>query len=271
MGKQIQHVYRNRESNLIYVKLCVILAFAFSHVTFVVLSGFLTSDACDDHTISSDSSLGMEFISTKILHAKYSTELPCVAIPTLLLMNVTVMIIQHHVTLTVLRKFDNYLSDIFCYMSVLGWVVVVLFDSQRVSEHPSQGHIHIVGVAMLTVGDAMLHAFTILASQMNSKGPSTEQFYSVIELVYLVCLITFMILFAIHSPGAIQVEYAVLVLFFILSCMNLTVLYYENQYVHPSSDLECNYMHTLIGPVVVFFLFTLVFITQFAHSYATTT
>ena len=75
-----------------------------------------------------------------------------------------------------LEKCDNSLTDLFCYTAVLGFVVMVVFDSQQVSIRKHQAHVHIVGVALVTVGDAMLHAFvafTILSSTLNvnETGP----------------------------------------------------------------------------------------------------
>lgn len=242
------------------------------HVGFVILSLLLINDVCHNDTIVAESSMGMQFISTKILHAKYSTDAICVVIPALLLIVVTVMIIQHHFTLTVLRQCDHFLSDIFCYIAVLGWMVVVLFDSQPMSGHPHQGHIHITGVVLLTIGDAMLHAFTIVSSQQNSTD-EIEHFYSISELVYLLFLIAFMFLFTIHHPGAIPVEYGVLVCFFILSGINLFILSIaidNTDYATETKHIQLNafkYVFTLTGPIVIFFLITFGFIVELAKNY----
>lgn len=261
---------------LIITNQTLVRLFTCAHVTFVLLAiPLLTTETCNDHSISSESSLGLQYISTRLLYAKFSDRLYCVLLPVMLMINVTVLVIQHHFTIVVLRECDYLLIDVLCYIAVLGWIVVLLFDSQPVSGHLHQGHIHIVGVAMIALGDAMLHAFVIMSIHIE-RLVQPRNGYVALQVAYTMCLTVFMILFAMHEPGAIQIEYAVLFMFLLLSCTNLYVLHYyvENPFSCAVSDIpdprERRYIESAIGPMVVFLLITLVFMSQYAYGFDAT-
>lgn len=249
--------------------------FLLAHATLMGIAlPLLIRDDCNDHTIDSVESLGLQFISTKILDAKFSEDMSCVILPSLLIVNVTVLLIQHHVTITVIGECDHILSDMFCYIGVLGFAVVVLFDSQQVSTVRShQEHVHVIGVVLLTVADGMLHALTILSCKLNTGMTTPGQLYVGLETVYIVTLVVFAILFTSHVPGAVQVEYAILVLFYVLSLLNLLILYRHQgpkPVLEASREPKQTYFISILGPVVIFALISVGFLVQFVTGYGYT-
>lgn len=191
------------------------LCFLLGNVTLVTLSILLIFGPCNAGKFDSENSLGLEYISTKLLRCKYSDYAACYILPPTILVNVALIIVQIHHTACLLGHHSSY-CDVFCYLSVLGFCAVILFDSQRVSVRIHQEYCHVLGVVLLTVSALVLH-WLCLDTLKNYET------YTYIEYIYAICLIAFIVLFAMNVPAAIQIEYLILVVFYILSIINLTI------------------------------------------------
>lgn len=195
-------------------------SFIICNSTFFLLTCLLVSGECDMKNFESVKSMRMEYISTKIIQCKYSQYIACYLIPPSLLVNIALIIIQIHHTVELLGS-GGMLSDTLCYVAVVGFSVVLLFDSQRVSARHGGEAIHASGVVLLAMSAFILHWICVKASMSKSLT------YEYIEVAYGLLLAPFMIFFVTNINIAIQAEYAVLFLFFLLSCVNLTVQWRE--------------------------------------------
>jgi hypothetical protein len=189
--------------------------FLLGNLTLAIFSVMLTFGPCNAGKFESDSSYGLEFISTKLLRCKYSDYVSCYILPPVILINVALVLVQCHHTACIMGHQSSY-CDASCYISVLGFSLVVLFDSQRVSEKARLDIYHVTGVGFLTVAALVLHWLCL----DNLHKFNT---YAYIEYVYACCLVLFISLFAMNVPAAIQIEYIILCVFFLLNSINLTL------------------------------------------------
>lgn len=227
-----------------------VIAHVVSNIAFMVSALLvLSSDYCNDQNIGGDLFLGMKFISTKLLQCKYSVKPECYVLPPLLVVFVSVMTMQLQYGLYIMRCPVMYVVNLMSYMSVFGFSSVVLFDSMTVSSRQKREALHITGVVLLCMSSWLFHWTTwyfgrksmqegiIFRKEMDSlKG---------LDYIYLLCLVIFVVLFVAQIPAAIQVEYAVLVFFTVLSLLNLWIqqLIIANTYKNGEID-EINETHT---------------------------
>ena len=199
------------------------------HATFAVFGALLTGDSqCDEKVIHNyDEHYNMQFISTKMLQAKYSRRLECNLLPPLVNMNTAALIVQVHVTLCVLARgapdgyMHGHMHDVLCYLAVLGFSAVMVFDSQNVTGRADRTHVHLMGVALVVVSMGVMHGLALVGAYMIHLF---SRVYLGFVGLYAVSMLVFMILFVAEQPFAVQSEYAVLVLFFTLSACNLFML-----------------------------------------------
>jgi hypothetical protein len=201
------------------------------HATFMVFATLLTADSqCDEKQIHNyDEHYEMQFISTKMLQAKYSRRLECNLLPPLVNMNTAVLIVQVHVTLSVLardapeRYMQDHMYDLLCYLGVLGFSAVMVFDSQNVTGLENRTHVHLMGVALVVVAVCVMHGLALIGGYIIALSLLSYVYVGFVVL-YSVAMLVFMILFVLEEPFAVQSEYAVLLLFFTLSACNLLTL-----------------------------------------------
>ena len=113
-------------------------------------------------------SQGMDFISTNLLQCKYSDSIGCNLLPSVLLFHVCIITIQiHHTVCLYLLSAGSgprTVTDILCYVSVVGFSMVITFDSEKVSSRSRSEFQHVLGVLLLT-GDLFgLHWICLHAS-----------------------------------------------------------------------------------------------------------
>ena len=205
-------------------------------VAFVAANAALLGEAaltvsfsyCNDKHIEGDKFMGMKFISTRLLQCKYSDKPECFILPPMLILTVMVVTIQLHYTLHIVRFPETYLVNLLCYLQVLGFSGVVLFDSMTVSAKNPREAWHAGGVVVLCLSSWVLHWITWeyirtnLLQSDSALATVLETLHSS-EYVYFVCLVLFLGLFLAQSQLAITVEYAVLFFFLLLSMLNLWI------------------------------------------------
>lgn len=189
--------------------------------------------------ILSEQHLGMQYISTRFIHCKYSLHATCYILPPVLSVLVSASLLQVHYTWCLTRSLpdgsrhvDSFLKyvalgDLLCYAAVLGFLAVMLFDSHAVSGHKYASRVHVSGVVILTVCVLLMHIqcwLSLTAFCSTNKVQNAVQdlkAYEFMEVVYGIFLVVFVILFVVQAPFAIQFEYCVMACFMILSVANL--------------------------------------------------
>lgn len=204
-----------------------VIAHVVSNIAFMVSALLvLSSDYCNDQNIGGDLFLGMKFISTKLLQCKYSVKPECYVLPPLLVVIVSVMTMQLQYGLYIMRCPVMYIATLLSYMSILGFGSVVLFDSMTVSSRQKREFWHASGVVVLCTSSWLYHWMTWRSCRSNPGVRvfmATLESLRLIEYLYFLCLVMFVSLFLAQNQIAIQIEYAVLVLFSILSILNLWI------------------------------------------------
>lgn len=210
----------------------IAISFLFMNVSFICLMlAMVFNSVCDEKKFDSTDSLNIQFISTRMLQCKYSPNISCLVLPPAIAVNVTILIIQLHHTTCLLGTHNRTMCDAFAYIAVLGWVAIMLFDSQRVSDRESREHVHALGVVLLSIGLFALHYISIFSSSKNRQmaGAANGSFshihsaYKAVEALYLVLSCVFFFLFLTGLVQAIIIEYFVFVVVVVLSFLNLAI------------------------------------------------
>jgi len=208
-----------------------VVAFTILNVTFGGLMLIMVlNDVCDEHRFESIESLKIQFISTRLLHSKYSDNIFCSIIPPAITVNVLFIVIQLHHTIYLLYTYHQTLyslCDALAWVAVLGWIAVMLFDSQTISDREPRQHVHALGVVLLTIGLLALHYISIFGStrvtRISSSFPHLHRIYKIVEVVYLIVSIVFFVLFLTGMLAAIVLEYFVFLIVVVLGLLNLTL------------------------------------------------
>ena len=189
--------------------------------------------------VLSEQHWGMQYISTRFIHCKYSLHATCYILPPVLSVLVSASLLQVHYTWCLTRSlpggsrqlgsFLKYVAfgDLLCYSAVLGFLIVMLFDSHAVSGQKYSSKVHVSGVVILTVCVLLMHIqcwLSLTAFCSTNKVQDAVQdlkAYEFMEVIYGIFLVVFVTLFLVQAPFAIQFEYCVMACFIILSVANL--------------------------------------------------